>query len=107
MCACVSSVCICIICGQAAAVRRCFAGAHDDDVDARAARERERETNRNCEQEREEERKRLTQAEPRQLIAPEEEGSAARPMFMTLILPACFVKAAKKVKNVARLHKSK
>lgn len=70
-------------------------------------RERERETNRNCEQEREEERKRLTQAEPGQLIAPEEEGSAARPMFMTLILPACFVKAAKKVKNVARLHKSK
>lgn len=77
LCACVSSVCICIICGQAAAVRRCFAGAHDDDVDATTARERD--TNSSCEQEREEKRKTLTQAEPGQLIAPEEEEGSARP----------------------------
>lgn len=80
VCACVASVSICTVCGQAAAVRRCFAGAHDDDVDGSTeqATNKERERERNCsEWERVEERKTHTLAQPGQLIAPKkEEGQA-------------------------------
>lgn len=95
-CECVSPICICIVCGQAAtaaaaAVRRCFTGAHDDDVDARTEQTPKRERAREsavCK--REAERKTHTlSTEPGQLIATKRAADATRLMFMTPILSAC------------------